>query len=73
MGIAFPQGGQVLSPTVPGFTKGSLIAAIADVGVGQDAPIVTRMRWVESAEEGGVVADRCAFVYVFVPKQLVNI
>lgn len=58
VGIAFPQGGQMLSPSVPGFTKGSLIAAIADVGVGQDAPIAMRMRWVDSPQEGGVVADR---------------
>ncbi len=58
-GIGFPLGGEFLSPSVPGLTKASLIAAIADVGVGQEQPVGLELRWEKNGQQGGVVADRC--------------
>eukprot|EP00983_Pelagomonas_calceolata_P058018 1145328-Pelagomonas_calceolata.AAC.3 len=41
-----------------GVTKGSMIVALADVGAAMERPLVYQSRFVYSAEEGGVVADR---------------
>lgn len=55
--VRLPLGPRFLSRGTPGVTKGSIMAALPDVGAAQDRVLQTSMRWVE-AEEGGVVADR---------------
>ncbi|GIL77627.1 hypothetical protein Vretifemale_6999 [Volvox reticuliferus] len=55
---SFPQGRRLLGRTVPGVLKGSMVVALPDVGAAIDAPLRYRMRFLESQQEGGVVADR---------------
>ncbi|KAF5828958.1 hypothetical protein DUNSADRAFT_16755 [Dunaliella salina] len=54
----FPLGKRFINREVPGFTKGSMIVALADVGAAMERPLVYQSRFLYSAEEGGVVADR---------------
>jgi len=54
----FPLGKRFINREVPGVTKGSMIVALADVGAAMERPLVYQSRFVYSAEEGGVVADR---------------
>jgi hypothetical protein len=55
---SFPQGRRLLGRTVPGVLKGSMVVALPDVGAAMDAPVLYRVRFVDSPREGGVVADR---------------
>ncbi|GLI62963.1 hypothetical protein VaNZ11_005819, partial [Volvox africanus] len=64
---SFPQGRRLLGRTVPGVLKGSMVVALPDVGAAIDAPLQYRMRFVESPQESGVVADR-----VFNVRQLMD-
>jgi hypothetical protein len=57
-GASFPLGQRFVSRATPGATKASLIAALADVGAGMEAPVVYQARFTDSQAEGGVVADR---------------
>jgi hypothetical protein len=52
------QGRGLLGRTVPGVLKGSMVAALPDVGAAMDAPVSYRVRFEASSQEGGVVADR---------------
>ena len=53
-GFSAPLGNRFISPAVPGLRKCSILR-IADVGA---SPVRYRARYVRSAAEGGVVADR---------------
>ncbi|GIL49804.1 hypothetical protein Vafri_6022 [Volvox africanus] len=64
---SFPQGRRLLGRTVPGVLKGSMVVALPDVGAAVDAPLHYRMRFMESPQGGGVVADR-----VFNVRQLMD-
>jgi len=59
-GASFPLGKRFLTKATPGVEKASVIMALADVGAAMDAPVSFQQRFVRSAGEGGVVADRCA-------------
>jgi hypothetical protein len=48
---------------VAGLTKASMIAALSDVGAAMDQPVMWNMRFVQSTQEGGVVADRYVAAY----------
>lgn len=58
LNASFPLGTRFLSRATPGVTKGSIIAALSDVGLAQERPVEMLMRWTYSEAEGGVVADR---------------
>jgi hypothetical protein len=58
VGVSFPKSQRLISRDVPGVTKASMIMTLPDVGAGMDAPVSYQLRYVNSTEEGGVVADR---------------
>ena len=57
--VANPLGRRFVTRSTPGVTKASMLAALPDVGAGMDGRTVRfQLRFVRSAEEGGIVADR---------------
>jgi hypothetical protein len=58
-GVSFPKSQRLISRDVPGVTKASMIMTLSDVGAGMDAPVSYQLRYVNSKEEAGIVADRC--------------
>ena len=57
--VVNPLGRRFVTRSTPGVTKASMLAALPDVGAGMDGRTVRfQMRFVRSAEEGGIVADR---------------
>jgi hypothetical protein len=58
-GVSFPKSQRLISRDVPGVTKASMIMTLSDVGAGMDAPVSYQLRYVNSKDEAGIVADRC--------------
>jgi hypothetical protein len=58
VGVSFPKSQRLISRDVPGVIKASMVMTLADVGAGMEAPVSYQLRFMNSEEEGGVVADR---------------